>query len=353
MVKRQLTWVMRSIVLGQITALLLLAGLAGLAGGCASSSDGSSASRRSDWSGPRAAATVQRTPWQYLDAPGIILQTPHYQIHTTIRDEAVLGRLPQVLEGAYAQYQEFAAAPASGKPLKCYVFGERREWADFTQKNTGNDAAIYLQITRGGYCIGDWFVSYYVGGRATYSVAAHEGWHQYVARHFKGRLPPFLEEGTACMFESVRFPGAGDLPRWDLSLNPNRAQGIRNALEDKKLWPLEKLVRMHAGDVVRLPGDRIEAFYAQNWAFARFLWEYADGTYRPAFKKLLADTAAGSVHDKTGTLHRASGAWAPHSVQPMLEHYLGKPLAEVETEYHAFLSDIAYKQFGRQWMSRP
>jgi hypothetical protein len=326
-----------------LTALLLV-----LAAGCASDS---ATADRGGWTGPAAASPVRTAKWEYNKSSGVILETAHYQIHTTIDDEDVLTRLPQVLEGAYAQYQTFAVTTPSSKPLKCYVFGKRSEWADFTQKNTGNDAAIYLQITRGGYCIGDWFVSYYVGDNATFSVAAHEGWHQYVARHFRGRLPPFLEEGTACMFESLKFPN--DLPRWDLSLNPNRTLGLRNALEGHVLWPLEKLVRMHAGDVVQLPGDKIEAFYAQNWAFARFLWEYENGAYRPAFKKLLADTAAGDVYDPTGTLHRAQGAWAPQSVKPMLEHYLGKPLDEVEKEYRVFIEDIAYKQFGRQWMSRP
>ena len=74
-----------------------------------------------------------------------------------------------------------------------------------TARHTGMDAAIYLQITRGGYTIGDWFVSYYVGENATYSVASHEGWHQYVARNFRGRLPPFLEEGTASSDEKERL----------------------------------------------------------------------------------------------------------------------------------------------------
>jgi hypothetical protein len=317
-----------------------------LLAGCSASS-----STRGEWTGPTAASPVKLLSWDANRQQGKILETAHYQVHTTITDEDVLARLPQVLEGAYTQYQMFATAPQSNKPMKCYVFAKRSEWADFTARNTGQDAAVYLQITRGGYCIGDWFVSYYVGDTATFSVAAHEGWHQYVARHFKGRLPPFLEEGTACMFESVRFPG--DLPRWDLSLNPNRTHGLRNAMEGKVLWPLEKLVRMHAGDVVQLPGDKIEAFYAQNWAFARFLWEYDNGRYRPAFKKLLGDTAAGNVWDPTGTLHRAQGAWSPSSVKPMLEHYLGKSLADVEKEYVKFMKDIAYTQFGRQWMTKP
>ena len=323
-----------------LAAVICAALLVGCAGG---------GSGNHDWTGPQTPAPVAVETWEYLPKQtGKILRSTHYQIHTTIDDPIVLRKLPQVLEGAYGQYQRFAAAPVTNfKPMKCYVFSRRREWAEFTSKHTGTDAAIYLQITRGGYTIGDWFVSYFVGETATYSVAAHEGWHQYVARHFKGRLPPFLEEGTACMFEHIKFPG--DLPRWDLSLNPNRTSGIRKAYENKKLWPLEKLVAMHAGDVVQLPGDRIEAFYSQNWAFARFLWEYNDGQYRRAFKKLLAETAAGNPYDPTGSLSRASNAWAPASVKPMLEHYLGKPLSDVDVEYQQFIQTIAYEQFGRQW----
>src|SRR5205823_6341834 len=102
--------------------------------------------------------------------------------------------------------------------------------------------------------------------------------------------------------------------------NPNRTLGLRNSIEDRKLFPLEKLVTMHAGDVVQLPGDKIEAFYAQDWAFARFLWEYNNGVYRPSFRKLLADTATGTQFDPTGTMHRAWSAWSPAGVKPMLEH---------------------------------
>jgi hypothetical protein len=309
-------------------------------------------SRNKQWTGPDQPVPVAVDKWQFGQREGKVLKTPHYLVHTTISDPQVLQRLPQVLEGAYAQYQSFAAATMSNsRPMKCYVFSRRGEWAEFTSKNTGADAAIYLQITRGGYTIGDWFVSYFVGENATYSVAAHEGWHQYVARHFKGRLPPFLEEGTACMFENVRFPS--DLPRWDLSVNPNRTFGLRKAIDRQRLWSLEKLVAMHAGDVVQLPGDRIEAFYSQNWAFARFLWEHDNAKYRPAFRKLLSETASGNAYDPSGSPPRAANLWSPSSVKPMLEHYLGKPLAEIDAEYQQFIRKIAYEQFSHQWQSSP
>src|SRR5205085_5121958 len=134
--------------------------------------------------------------------------------------------------------------------------------------------------------------------------------------------------------------------------NPNRALGLRNAIDSHDLWPLEKLVTMHAGDVVRLPGDKIEAFYAQNWAFVRFLWDYNDGEYRERFRKLLSDTATGSgaAADALRAPHRLLNAWSPSSVKPMLEAYLGKPLGDIEKEYREFIHHIAYEQFNKQWM---
>ena len=225
--------------------------------------------------------------------------------------------------------------------MQCYLFKDRSEWAVFTKSRTGADANIYLQIGRGGYTVGDWYVAYFVGDVGTYSVAAHEGWHQFVARHFKTRPPPFLEEGLACLFEEVKWRGRR-LPTWDLSQNNGRRNGIRDALADRRMLPLERLVEMHAGMVVDRPREEVEAFYAQNWAFARFLWDAEDARYRPALQKLLADAARGELYSDGG-LQTATApvTWQPKSVKPMLEHYLGMPLADVETAYLRYVRKIA------------
>ena len=98
------------------------------------------------------------------------------------------------MEGSrLGEYQKIApGVPITDKPMECYLFGSRGEWIAFTRQHTGVEANIYLQINRGGYTIRDWYVAYYIGSSATCSVAAHEGWHQFVSRHFKGRLPPFF-----------------------------------------------------------------------------------------------------------------------------------------------------------------
>jgi hypothetical protein len=298
------------------------------------------------WDGPVAPAEISRGPWSYDNTPGEVLRTEHYEIYTTIEDRDLRTQLAQVMEGAHAQYRKLAPGiPHTDAPLLCFVFGKRSQWEAFTRANTGADSPIYLQINRGGFTIRDWYVAYDIGETATLSVAAHEGWHQYVARNFRGRLPPFLEEGTSCLFERIRWEKVKgtdtQVPRWNLSANPPRQQSLRNTIDNNRQYPLAQLYRLHAGLVVGQLGGKIEAFYSQSWAFARFLLEAEDGRYRPAFEKLLTDAASGEIVDPSGSHRRAGLPWQPRSVQPMLEHYLGEPTDVTEKKFQQFMRKIA------------
>jgi hypothetical protein len=288
--------------------------------------------------GPGSPARVHKEPWAYGERTGQKVRTSHYVLLTTIDDSEVVDALGQVMEGAFQQYRRIAPAPATAKPMECFLFQYRNEWANFTQNNTGPDAPIYLQINRGGYTFGDRYVAFFIGDIQTYSVAAHEGWHQYVARHFKHRPPPFLEEGLACLFEQVKWDG--NLPRWDLTSNSNRVRGLRNAVDSKTLVPLRKLISMHAGQVVDQTMFQVETFYAQNWAFARFLWDAEDGRFRPALQKLLADAAAGTLYRDGIARDPASTEWDPSSAAPLLERYLGLPLPLIERSYRNYIRQI-------------
>jgi hypothetical protein len=303
------------------------------------------------WSGPSAPEPVKTAPWQYRENPGRTLETRHYAIHTTISDDQFLDKLAQVMEGALAQYRQLAPGlPENDRPMDCYVFASRPEWIAFTKEHTGYDAPVYLRINRGGYTRGDWFVAYYIEPSSTFSVAAHEGWHQYVARNFKNHLPPFLEEGVATQFESIRWEGG--LPRWNVHYNANRAQRLRQTIDGKDMWPLEQLVTMHAGDVVGSSGEKIEAFYAQDWAFVRFAWDAENGKYRPAFQHLLADAAAGTMYNPLkGAMPQQLAAWNPRLVKPILEHYFGMDFADLDKAYQAYLRVLAYEKFNEQWQA--
>lgn len=278
--------------------------------------------------------------WAFDGTAGRKINTDHYSIYTTITDPRIQQTLATVMEGALVQYQKFTPGlKLSPKPMECYVFAKRAQWAAFTRDKTGVDAAIYLQINRGGYTVRDWYVAYLISEIGTYAVAAHEGWHQYVARNFKSRLPPFLEEGIATMFETIVWENGR--PRWDLSVNPMRAQKLHRAIDTKSLWKLNELITMHAGDVVGMTGERIETFYAQNWAFAMFLWEGDGGRHRAAEQRMLNDLAAGTTPEAAGVRPGAPDTWNPQSAQPLLEYYLGMKLPQIEQAYLEYVFRIA------------
>jgi len=299
------------------------------------------------WEGPGQAAPTKVTQWAFGEEKAKLLESKHYHVYTTIKEDEVLDLLPQVMEGALSMYQEIAPGVAmSDRQMDCFIFRWRSEWDEYTQKYAGNDAKIYLQIRSGGYTIYDRYVAYYIGREGTFAVAAHEGWHQFAGRHFKGRMPPFLEEGLACMFETISWKD--NLPRWNLSVNTQRAQTLRKAIDGKDTWALEKLISMHAGDIVGESNDRIDAFYAQCWAFAKFLYEGENGKYRPAMQKWLAETAAGTVYDPSKSHSRAIAPWNRKAVRPMLEHYLGMELPEIDKAFNAYMKKVAFEELGAQ-----
>jgi len=301
------------------------------------------------WEGPSTPAPVNIAKWTFGETEAALLSTAHYRIYTTITDEEVLALLPQIMEGAIAMYQQVAPVPLSDRPLECFIFRSRGEWDRYTQFYAGPDAKVYLQIRNGGYTIQDRYVAWYIGRLNTFSITAHEGWHQFAGRHFKGRMPPFLEEGIACMFETIAWRDR--LPQWNLSMNAPRAQSLRKAMDAGDLYTLEQLCAMHAGDIVGQQHGKIDTFYAQCWSFARFLWEGEGGKYRPALQKMLADIAAGTVYDPTGSHKRADAPWNRAAVRTIVEHYLGRPLSEIEPQWRAFMRTIAYDELSLHWQS--
>ncbi|MDB5295826.1 MAG: hypothetical protein JWO31_1809 [Phycisphaerales bacterium] len=289
--------------------------------------------------GPAAKSPVTVTADRFGGVASHKVVTPHYLIRTTIDSPELVENLAQVMEGALGEYRKLApGVPLTADPLLCFVFADRNQWAQFTEAQTGGDAKVYLRINRGGYAVRDWYVSYFIGDRETYQVAAHEGFHQYVGRHFKRRPPPFLEEGLATVYEFVDWQNG--LPRWRTRLNPHRFVGLERSVEQQMLTPLAELCTMHAGQVVSKQLGRVEAFYAQAWAFARFLDDGEGGRYRPALQRMLADLAADRVPLPEFARPTPPGTWDPRTARPLLEYYLGESLERIDRQYLAYVRQL-------------
>ena len=271
-------------------------------------------------------------PWPDGPPGGRVLVTEHYDLHTSLSNAQLNAQVADTMERTRRLYAKLARPPgyaaegaegaegaSSPGRLQAYVFGFREQWAEHTRQTTGPSAAVYLKIGRGGYAHGDTFATFYHGDPQTLAVCRHEGWHQFVATTFARRPPPFLEEGVATLFEVGFDDGELSTPR----LSNTRLNRLREAVRRSRAWPLDKLLTMHAGDVVGTNGRQVETFYAQAWALARFLVQ--SDRHRAGFRRLLGAYADGAV---TG------------DPRHMLERHLDVPFDELNAEYEAYVRRI-------------
>lgn len=281
-------------------------------------------------------------PWHYYDHAGQLISTQHFQIHTTMDDPIFQHMLVRVLEAAHdrnAAQTHFQY----DKPLECYVFSTRGQWETYTKEHGGANAAIYLQISSGGYCQQGVFAGYDIGRDRTLSVIAHETWHQYSWFAFKDRLPSWLEEGLATQNEAIVWDHAQ--PVFLPEKNSGRKAALRQAVHTGSLFKLPDLLSTHAGRVIKMSQSSIDAYYAQLWSFTLFL--ESSPLYAQRLRRLVADAATGTlVQALDGTsvtpqeIQNYTEHWNTVAGPVYLEKYISRDLDPLEHDYHLWLQQF-------------
>ncbi|MBE0535214.1 MAG: DUF1570 domain-containing protein [Phycisphaerae bacterium] len=223
-------------------------------------------------------------PWQNPHAPGITITTAHYTIHTTLTDPLMLRQLPAFVESAYAAYQSQLPEPIDTQTrFVTYLFADRAQWEAFTEVFAAPNAEAYLKIVQGAYCLNGACVAYNIGRTRTFAALGHEGWHQFNSKHFAYRLPSWLDEGIATLFEASRYDqGVFEfLPRG----NADRLASLKIALARGTVG-LEELITLNPGQVVH-DAQAAKGFYAQAYALVRFLREADYGKRLANYHNLL------------------------------------------------------------------
>jgi len=230
--------------------------------------------------------------WENIYGSGIKIETAHYSVYTTLLDPLMLSRVPAFLESAYAAYNaQLPHTVRSTEPFKAYLFSDRGQWEEFTKKFAGKKADIYLKITAGAYCLKGSSVAYNIGRHRTFSVLGHEGWHQFNKRHFKYRLPSWLDEGIATQFESSAYQDG----RFSFTPGRNLARlaALKLTLNNGEMIDLEQLISMNPGEALLGADQEVRAFYAQSYALIRFLKEQDYGVRLGDYYTLLVDGLEG------------------------------------------------------------
>src|SRR5262245_32519300 len=147
---------------------------------------------------PAPAMLTARTParvistetWTFGNEQGRVVRTDSYRLFTTQSDSVLNSRLPTFMEEALQAYTgSLGNLPRPPVPLDTYLMANRPQWTRLTQSLMGKQADIYLKIQRGGFTAQGKAVLYDIGTHDTFSLIAHEGWHQYTQRTFRQPLP--------------------------------------------------------------------------------------------------------------------------------------------------------------------
>jgi hypothetical protein len=285
--------------------------------------------------------------WNNEYGPGLKLTTAHYEIFTTLLEPILLDWISEFIESAYKAYNLQLPEPIETKTkFTIYLFSDRRQWEDFTNNFASEQAEIFRRIKAGAYCHNGACVAYDIGCERTFSVLAHEGWHQFSSRHFKFRLPSWLDEGVAMLFETQ---GAEDGTfDFEPSKNAYRLDALKKTMSKNKMLPLRDLIATTPGDV--LATDQTEAvmgFYSQSYALIRFLREADGGKRLDVYHRLLADGLRGDwpldeVSKKIAVDRNIPRniLWNQFVSLVLFHEYIGDDYEPIEKEYLAFCRQI-------------
>ncbi|MEE9370529.1 MAG: hypothetical protein V3W45_03555 [Sedimentisphaerales bacterium] len=288
--------------------------------------------------------------WQNEYGEGLKLTTSHYEIYTTLLEPLMLSQVPGFMESAYRAYNTQLPQPIETTArFRIYLFSERRQWEDFTKTFAGPQATLFCKIKAGAYYLNGTCVAYNIGRERTFSALGHEGWHQFNKRHFRFRLPSWLDEGIAMLFEVSSQTGG--LFYFEPGRNSYRLGALKASLMKNEMFPLRELIAMNPGEALTSEKEgSVRAFYGQSYALVRFLREEDYGKRLRNFHNLLLDGLNGkwplSRQDKTIAADRnipLTVRWNRAVGTQLFKQYIGDDFGQIEQQYLAFCRKIVYR----------
>lgn len=279
--------------------------------------------------------------WTYRGTPGKKLTSSHYVVYTTCKNERFVNALPTFLESCWDAYEELIPTQHSlEQPLPTYFFGTRWQWERFTEEFTGPRAPTYKKIRSGGFSERGVTISHYSSQRASLSILAHEGLHQYLEVTRGKNIPAWLNEGLACYFESFDVDTA-NRALFRPEKNTLRIPALREALVAQTLIPLREILSTNAGIAVQQSSTHVQNYYAQEWSLVLFLMrDSQDNLYRDAFRQLLNELGTEDMDRKARAYLAADTDARMSTGEAIFRAYLTEDVDGFEKQYHAYLHKL-------------
>jgi len=286
----------------------------------------------------RPGVSYDERPWELRRRPGVVIETEHCLIHSTVTDAVFCRAAATLAERLHEELQRDLGFEPKGKTL-CYVFADRPDWEAFTRRLTNTPPDQPLQIRAEGYTTRDRCVVRYTRRLATLTVLAHELVHAYLAGASDRPVPVWLSEGLATLYEAQDWPD--DEPRFTPEKNLFRRDALARALANRTLYPLEELLSIRSEDVYRESHVRVRTYYAQIWALVQFLRsDPKQNPYHAGYQRLLAElgTERPAQRASAWQVGRAEDAEFGEAV---FRAYIAEDLPEFEEAFTSFAARLA------------
>lgn len=288
--------------------------------------------------------------WQNSYGDGLVIITDHYKIYTTLLEPLMLKQIPAFLEAAYRAYQRQLPYPIETQlKFNIYLFANRSQWESFTRTFAGRNWQMYMKIKQGAYYLNGACVAYNIGRTKVFSVLGHEGWHQFCGRHFKYRLPSWLDEGIAQLFETSKYERNSFT--FSSGKNYGRLGALKIILDGKQMIPLRKIIMLNPGEVVldEPQNKSAMAFYAQSYALVRFLREDNYGIRLSQYHQMLLGALNGTWPINEAEARMASDRnvqltvrWNRYISPKLFDIYIKDDFNKIEQQYHQFCRKLVY-----------
>jgi len=291
--------------------------------------------------GTSMAIRAETAPWAFGDIEGKRLQSDHYRIYTTSRNPTLLDYLPGFMEAARDQYLVLTGLTpkAAVRSMPIYMLATRPQWAVVTREVARPNHKVYLSIENGGFCFRGVCVFWDMHHPATFSIAAHEGLHQFLHYQLRDRLPAWTEEGLCTLAEGMTLSGSS--VRFDPSRNASRLLDLRRALAGKRYIPLAELLGSDAGDHVTKRLSEGPEYYGHLWALLSFI--RSDEVANAGLQKMLSDAAAGRLRSTMNVppAMRHDRSYNRSVAVPIFKHYIDADLPAFEERFRAYADRLA------------
>lgn len=200
-------------------------------------------------------------------------------------------------------------------PVRIIVFGSKKEYLPYRPNEVA--IAFYTQISGRDYIVmGD-------TSDEVFPIAVHEYVHL-VAQHAGLELPPWLNEGIAEVYSTIK-------PAGDKVLLGTPVLGRVQALQREKWVPLETILAADHNSPYYNEKNKAGSLYNEGWLLTHMLVLNNDYSAKfPQIVDAIQKESKRSPEEKG--LPEKENAAGPSISQRVLERTLGKPLAQIDKD---------------------